>query len=45
MDYDDVWLVSYNNAYATKNTDSLNAYYETLRQTIKSMPQVKEPQL
>lgn len=42
MDYENVWLVNYNNAYSTKNTDSLDAYYETLRQTIKSMPQVKE---
>lgn len=42
LDYENVWVVNYNNAYATKNTDSLNMYYETLRQTIKAMPQVKE---
>ncbi len=42
LDYQDVWLINYNNAYKTKNTDSLNAFYETLRQNIKSMPQVKE---
>jgi len=42
IDYQDVWLINYNNANQTKNTDSLNAFYETLRQNIRSMPQVKE---
>src|SRR5450432_1769815 len=40
--YENVWLVSYNNAVKTTNADSLTLFYETLRQTIKSMPQVKE---
>ena len=42
LEYKDLWVVNYNNTYNTKNTDSLNTFYENLRQTIKSMPQVKE---
>jgi putative ABC transport system permease protein len=34
-------VVSYGNSYQTKNTDSLDLYYQTLVQTIRSMPQVK----
>jgi putative ABC transport system permease protein len=41
MDYQDIWIIKYNNAYQTKNTDSLDKYYETLSQAIKAMPQVK----
>lgn len=40
--YENVWQVSYNNALKTDNLDSLRQLYETLRQTIKSLPQVKE---
>jgi putative ABC transport system permease protein len=42
LDYENLWVVDYNNTYNTKSTDSLNIFYENLRQTIKSMPQVKE---
>jgi putative ABC transport system permease protein len=42
LDYKNLWVVNYNNGDKTKNTDSLNLFYENLRQTIKSMPQVKE---
>jgi putative ABC transport system permease protein len=42
FEYQDLWLINYNNAYKTTNSDSLTAYYETLRQTIKAMPQIKE---
>src|SRR6187402_24948 len=42
FDYENIWLISYNNSNPTKNTDSLNLYYETLRQEMKAMPQVKE---
>jgi putative ABC transport system permease protein len=42
FEYKNVWLVNYNNALDTKNTDSLDTYYETLRQTVKSMPEIKE---
>src|SRR5471030_2199223 len=42
IEYKDVWLINYNNAFQTHNSDSLTTFYETLRQTIKSMPQVIE---
>ena len=42
FDYENVWLVSYSNAVKTSNSDSLTLFYETLRQTIKALPQVKE---
>lgn len=42
FDYEDVWVANYSNALKTNNSDSLTQYYETLRQTVKSMPQVKE---
>ena len=42
FDYQNLWVVNYNNTYQTKSTDSLNTFYDNLRQTIKSMPQVKE---
>jgi len=41
LDYQDVWVVNYSNGYQTKNTDSLDLYYQTLVQTMKSLPQVK----
>jgi len=40
--YQDVWVINISNSYQTKNTDSLDLYYETLRKTIKALPQVKE---
>jgi len=42
FDYENVWLVNYNNALKTNNSDSLTLFYETLRQTIKSLPEIKE---
>ena len=42
FEYQNVWVVSYNNAYQTKNADSLNNYYEILRKSIKAMPEVRE---
>lgn len=42
FEYQNVWVISYNNAYQTKNTDSLNTYYEILRQNIKAMPEVRD---
>ena len=38
LDYENLWLVSYNNTNPTKSTDSLNLYYENLRQEMKAMP-------
>ena len=40
--YKNVWIINYNNSYKSNNVDSLNLYYETLKQTIKSLPQVRE---
>jgi putative ABC transport system permease protein len=40
--YENVWVLSYNNAYKTTNTDSLTRFYETLRQNIEALPGVKE---
>ena len=42
FDYEDVWVVNYNNSLKTNNTDSINRFYESLRKTVKSMPLVKE---
>ena len=42
FDYKDVWVVSYNNSLKTKNTDSVNAYYETMRKNITAMPEVND---
>jgi putative ABC transport system permease protein len=42
LDYRDVWVINYSNSYQTKNTDSLNLFYHTLVQNIKSMPQIKD---
>ena len=42
FDYENLWVVNYNNTYQTKSTDSLNTFYDNLKQTIKSMPQVRE---
>src|SRR5450432_2976271 len=41
IDYDNVWEVNYNNSFKTDNTDSLDQFYETLVQTIKSLPQIE----
>ena len=42
IDYENVWVVNYNNSFNTDNTDSLNLFYETMVRTIKSLPQIKE---
>ena len=42
FDCQNLWVVNYNNTYQTKSTDSLNTFYDNLKQTIKSMPQVRE---
>ena len=42
LSYENVWLVSYNNPTTTTSIDSLQLFYETLRQTVKSLPEVKE---
>lgn len=42
FDYKNVWVVAYNNSLVPQSADSLTIYYKTLRQIIKSMPQVQE---
>ncbi|WP_094571428.1 ABC transporter permease [Mucilaginibacter xinganensis] len=42
FEYKNVWVVSYNNAFKTSNTDSLDTYYETLSQNLRALPGVKE---
>src|ERR1700761_5731366 len=42
FEYENLWVVDYNNTLDTKNTDSLNMFYENLKQNIKAMPQVKD---
>lgn len=42
FDYENVWVINYNNSLKTNNSDSLTLFYESVRQTLKSMPQVKE---
>lgn len=39
--YENVWSVSFNNSMNKDNTDSLLQFYETLRQNILALPQVK----
>lgn len=42
IDYENVWVANFSNSLQSKNADSLSLFYETLRQRLKSMPQVKE---
>ncbi len=39
--YENVWVVSFSNGLKTTNTDTLTLFYETLRQTVTALPQVK----
>lgn len=42
FEYEDVWVINYQNNQKFGTTDSANLYYEVLTKTIKSLPQVKE---
>ncbi|HVW97255.1 MAG TPA: ABC transporter permease [Mucilaginibacter sp.] len=42
FDYQDLWVVGYNNTIDTKNTDSLDLFYETMKQEAMSMPQIAD---
>ena len=42
FNYDQVWVVNYDSPLKTANRDSIILFYETLRKSIKAMPQVKE---
>jgi len=42
IEYENVWVVQFNNPLKTDNTDSLTQFYETLWKTVRSMPPVRE---
>jgi len=42
FDYDKVWVINYSNSVKSTRADSLSLFYETLKQTIKSMPQIED---
>lgn len=42
FNHDHVWVVNYDNPLQTANRDSIMLFFETLRKSIKAMPQVKE---
>jgi putative ABC transport system permease protein len=42
MEHANVWTINYNNPLKTTSGDSLNKFYEALKLTLKSLPQVKE---
>lgn len=45
FDYDNVWVVNYTPPEKIHNADSIKMFHETLKQIIRSMPQVKEVSL
>ena len=42
FDYENIWVINYNNTLQTNNADSLAMFYESVKQTVKAMPQVRE---
>ncbi len=42
FDSDRVWVINYNNTLQTTSSDSLTQFYESIRQTLKAMPQIRE---
>ena len=42
FDYNNVWVVNYNTPEHLGSNDSVMLFYETLRQLVMSMPQIKE---
>jgi putative ABC transport system permease protein len=42
FDYENRWVISYNNTLQTKSSDSLKLFYETIRQTLKAMPEIED---
>jgi putative ABC transport system permease protein len=41
LEYENVWVINYNNTLKTNNKDSILLFYEDLKKNIASMPQVK----
>lgn len=42
IEYENVWAITYNNQFRTDNMDSLMDFYQNVRRSVKSMPQVRE---
>jgi putative ABC transport system permease protein len=41
FEYENVWVANYSNGFKSASTDSLDQFYESLRQSIKSLPEVR----
>jgi putative ABC transport system permease protein len=41
LEYENVWVINYNNTLKTNNKDSILFFYDDLKKNIASMPQVK----
>jgi putative ABC transport system permease protein len=42
FNYENVWVVSYSYPLTTNNADSVSKFYETVQQTLKSLPQIRK---
>ena len=42
LEYENVWVITYNNTLKTENKDSMMLFYDGLKQTLKGMPQIKD---
>ena len=42
FEYENVWVVTYNNSLDTKNGDSINLFYNNLRSTLTTLPEVED---
>lgn len=42
LEYERVWTINYDNVQQHKNPDSLRIFYENLRRSLKSMPNIEE---
>ncbi|GAA4320336.1 FtsX-like permease family protein [Mucilaginibacter gynuensis] len=42
IDYEDVWVINYNNPANSTNADSVTLFYETLKRNVKALPNVIE---
>jgi putative ABC transport system permease protein len=41
LDYENIWVINYNNSLKTKNGDSLALFYQSLLRSIKATPEVQ----
>lgn len=42
FEFENVWVVSFSNPLKTNNMDSLSSFYEGFKQTVRSLPKVKD---